>query len=256
MTRRTFARARRERQHLHAARPDRRAHRARPLCALDGPRRRAWLERRTAVPSARRRRWKRCGRRSTQIVRKRGRTALTWEIGTHATPGDLANACSRSGLVDDEPTPLAVGMVLTEPPPAPPPAVEVRRAETPEERAGVGEDRGDRLRWRRCRPSCRRLNDDPNNVVYLALVDGAPVARARRPRSASAPSRSSAAPRCRRRAVGARTGHSLRRAGKTRWPAARPPSSRRRARCRGRSSHGSGSARSARSGSCSTSSLR
>ena len=68
-----------------------------------------------------------------EILRKRGRTGLTWEVGTHATPGDLTERLLALGLVDDQPTPLAVGMVLTEPPAAPPPDVEVRRPQTPEE---------------------------------------------------------------------------------------------------------------------------
>src|SRR6476646_9208080 len=66
-------------------------------------------------------------------LRARSRTACSWEIGSHAQPADLVDRLLALGLVDDEPTPLAVGMVLTEPPAEPPPDVEVRRVETAEE---------------------------------------------------------------------------------------------------------------------------
>ena len=112
-----------------------------------------------------------------EIVRKRGRKGLTWEIGTHATPGDLTERLLGLGLVDDEPTPLAVGMVLTEPPAAPPPGIEVRRPETPEERLAsetiAAIAFGEPLPTEPPPP-----RDDPNNVVYLAFVAGKPVARA------------------------------------------------------------------------------
>src|SRR3954469_17473558 len=67
------------------------------------------------------------------ILRARGRTVCTWEIGSSATPADLVERLLDLGLVDDEPTPVAVGMVLTESPADPPADVEVRRATTTEE---------------------------------------------------------------------------------------------------------------------------
>ena len=109
-------------------------------------------------------------------VRQRGRTACSWEIGTHARPADLVERLHALGLVDDEPTSLAVGMVLSEPPAPAPPDVEVRRVETDDEfyeaeriaaiafgMPGV--------------PKRRPYEPDPNNTIYLAYVDGAPVAR-------------------------------------------------------------------------------
>jgi Fe2+ transport system protein FeoA len=111
------------------------------------------------------------------ILRTRGRTGLTWEVGTHAAPGDLTERLLELGLVDDEPTPLAVGMVLTEPPAAPPPEVEVRRAETPEER--LASERIAAIAFGGTEPTDPPPpSDDPNNVVYLAFVDGKAVARA------------------------------------------------------------------------------
>ena len=111
-----------------------------------------------------------------EILRQRGRTGLTWEIGTHATPADLTERLLALGLVDDEPTPLAVGMVLTEPPAAPPPDIEVRRAETAEEHLASGKIAA--IAFGGPEPTEGRPDNDPDNVVYLAYVDGRPVARA------------------------------------------------------------------------------
>jgi GNAT superfamily N-acetyltransferase len=110
------------------------------------------------------------------ILRERGRTACSWEVGSHATPSDLVDRLYALGLVDDEPDPLAIGMVLRRPPAAPPPDVEVRRAVTYDERvaaeriavAAFGDAVGD--------------SEPPpaseTNPVYLAFLDGEPVARA------------------------------------------------------------------------------
>ncbi len=112
-----------------------------------------------------------------ELLRARGRTALTWEIGTHATPADLTERLLALGLVDDEPTPLAVGMVLAGPPAAAPPDLEVRRAETPEERLASEQIAavafGGPMPTEPPPPS-----DDPNNIVYIAYAGGRAVARA------------------------------------------------------------------------------
>lgn len=110
-------------------------------------------------------------------LRAKGRAACTWEVGTHATPPDLVERLYALGLVDDEPTALAIGMVLTEPPAhAEAPGVEVRRAETPEERLAAE------------RIAVAAFGDGPEpteapaakpgHATYLAYVDGRPVARA------------------------------------------------------------------------------
>jgi GNAT superfamily N-acetyltransferase len=111
------------------------------------------------------------------LLRERGRTACTWEIGTHATPPDLVDRLLGLGLVDDS-EPLAIGMVLDRPPAQEPPAdVEVRRATTPQEHyesaciAAVAFGMPEPLRRDKDEP-------DPNNVVYLAYLDGQPIARA------------------------------------------------------------------------------
>ena len=100
----------------------------------------------------------------------KGRTACTWEVGTHATPGDLVDRLLDRGLVDDA-TPLAVGMVLTEPPAGPMPDVVVRKAATPDEHLAAARIAAVAFGM----PEPQRA---PQNVVYLAYVDGEPVARA------------------------------------------------------------------------------
>lgn len=108
-------------------------------------------------------------------LRAKGRPGCTWEIGTHATPSDLVDRLLALGLVDDEPTPLAVGMVLTEAPAQSAPGVEVRRAETDEEHLVAAQIAA--VAFGSPMPSEASLDRDPNNVVYLAYVDGEPVAR-------------------------------------------------------------------------------
>jgi GNAT superfamily N-acetyltransferase len=109
-------------------------------------------------------------------LRARGRTACSWEVGTHAQPVGLVERLHALGLVDDEPTALAIGMVLTDPPAPGPEDVEVRRVSTDDEfyeaeriaaiAFGMGRE-----------PERRPYVPDPSNVVYLAYVDGRPVAR-------------------------------------------------------------------------------
>src|SRR5580765_4773392 len=66
-------------------------------------------------------------------LRARGRTGCTWEIGSSATPPDLVERLLALGLVWEH-DPIAVGMVLTDPPEQEPPhGVEIRRVTTPED---------------------------------------------------------------------------------------------------------------------------
>jgi hypothetical protein len=111
-----------------------------------------------------------------EILRARGRTGLTWEVGTHATPVDLVERLRALGLVDDERTLLAVGMVLTEPPAHASEGIEVRRAETPDEH--LASARIAAIAFGMPEPAEARPENDPLNVVYLAYADGEPVARA------------------------------------------------------------------------------
>jgi hypothetical protein len=110
-------------------------------------------------------------------LRAKGRTACTWEIGTHATPADLVDRLLALGLVDDEPTPLAVGMVLTSAPSQAPPDVEVRRAESYDEHLAASQIAA--IAFGGPVPTgVTPPQGDASNVVYLAYVDGEPVARA------------------------------------------------------------------------------
>ena len=109
-------------------------------------------------------------------LRAKDRSGCTWEVGTHAIPPDLVERLLALGLVDDEPTPLAVGMVLTEPPAEAPSGVEVRLAETDDEHLAAS--RIASVAFGTPMPTEPPTERDPNNPVYLAYVDGEPVARA------------------------------------------------------------------------------
>ena len=112
-----------------------------------------------------------------EIVRGRGRTALTWEVGSSATPSDLAERLLALGMVDDS-DPHVIGMVLDKPPAQAPTDVEVRRVETMEEQriasriAAIGFG---------MKPDEVGVEDPeppvPGIETYLAYVDGEPVAR-------------------------------------------------------------------------------
>jgi hypothetical protein len=109
-------------------------------------------------------------------LRAKGRTGCTWEVGTHGTPEDLVDRLLALGLVDDEPTPLAVGMVLTAAPAQAPSGVEVRRAESYDEHLTASRIAAVAFGG----PVPTEVSPpvhDPNNSVYLAYVDGEPVAR-------------------------------------------------------------------------------
>ena len=119
------------------------------------------------------------------LCRERGRVPFTWEVGTHATPTDLADRFLEAGMRPfDEP--LAIGMVMTEPPEGEPAAgVEVRSVDSPEQlveahriaRIGFGmEPEDDDLdEAARDLDAQRELG---TWVSYLAYLEGRPVAQA------------------------------------------------------------------------------
>ena len=109
-------------------------------------------------------------------LRAKGRTACTWEIGTHAEPSDLVDRLLALGLVDDEPTPLAVGMVLTEAPNGAATGLDVRPAQTDEEHLAA--ERIAAIAFGGPVPTKITRKPDPRNTVYVAYLDGKPVARA------------------------------------------------------------------------------
>ncbi|MGH3073783.1 MAG: hypothetical protein ACRDQC_02580, partial [Gaiellales bacterium] len=51
------------------------------------------------------------------LLRARGRTECSWEVGSSATPADLVEQLHRRGMVDDD-DPHVIGMVLRREPPA------------------------------------------------------------------------------------------------------------------------------------------
>jgi hypothetical protein len=119
------------------------------------------------------------------LVRAKGRSACTWEIGTHATPNDLVDRLLARGLVDFE-DPLAIGMVLTDEPGAPAEGITVRKVasladlrtylQITNEAFGMNEEHlaeslgGAEKIW---------AEDDPaRGARFLASIDGEPVAAA------------------------------------------------------------------------------
>jgi GNAT superfamily N-acetyltransferase len=109
-------------------------------------------------------------------LRERGRPACTWEVGTHARPGGLVERLLALGLVDDEPTSLAVGMVLAGPPAAMAPGIEVRRVETDDDFFAAEQIAAIAFGAKEP-PARRRYEPDPHSTTYLAYVDGEPVGR-------------------------------------------------------------------------------
>jgi GNAT superfamily N-acetyltransferase len=105
-------------------------------------------------------------------ARAHGRTALSWEVGSSASPSDLVDQLLELGLVEDE-EPLRVGMALTEPPPEVQ-GVAVRRAESDDDRR-LAETIAATVFGT---PFREPPPPDPGTVVYLAYVDGKPAGRA------------------------------------------------------------------------------
>jgi len=105
-------------------------------------------------------------------ARARGRGACSWEIGSSATPADLVDRLLELGLVEDD-EPLRIGMALTAPPPTVP-GVDVRRVETGDERRLAAEIAAAVFGT----PFAEPPPPDPDTIVYLAYLEGCPVARA------------------------------------------------------------------------------
>ena len=107
-----------------------------------------------------------------RALSERGRTRCAWEVGSHAEPADLVDRLVALGL---EVTEHQVGMALDTPPAQSAPDVEVRRVETDEEYAEAS--RIAAIAFGGEVPEPRPYDPDPDNVIYLAYVDGRPVAR-------------------------------------------------------------------------------
>ncbi len=106
-------------------------------------------------------------------LRERGRRELSWEIGSQAEPADLVERLEALGLRVTE---HQVGMVLDCPPDHVPGDVEVRRVETDDEWWEA--ERIAAIAFNeKTAPTRRAYRPDPASPIYLAYVDGVPVAR-------------------------------------------------------------------------------
>ena len=167
-------------------------------------------------------------------------------------PDDLVERLLALGLVDDEPTPLAVGHGADRGAGA---GAAGRRGASRDDRRRAPRRRAHRGgRFRRAGPDGGAAGSRARipTTSSTSPMSTASRSRAARRRSPSTPSRSSAARRCPRPGAAAPIARSSPRAGRTPSRAARRRSSRRPRRCRGRSSSSSASASCARSASCST----
>jgi hypothetical protein len=116
-----------------------------------------------------------------ELLRDRGLSSCTWEVGSSATPPDLADRLQELGMVPDA-TPLAVAMVLAEPPPAVP-GIEVRPVATVDELResqeiaieafGMPAATADELRATVAQEFALESSD---RTTFLAWLDGEPVA--------------------------------------------------------------------------------
>lgn len=118
------------------------------------------------------------------LVAARGRSSCTWEIGESATPSDLVDRLLAAGCVPDA-EPLAVGMVLTEPPADDRTGIVARAVETAAEMEAATRIAHDAfgLPAGVAGTSPARAADDlagegARRRTYLAFLDGVAVARA------------------------------------------------------------------------------
>jgi len=106
-------------------------------------------------------------------LRARGRSELSWEVGSQAEPADLVERLEALGVRVTE---HQVGMVLEGPPDDVPGDVEVRRVETDDE--WYESERIAAIAFGEKTLSDRRpYRPDPASPIYLAYLDGVPVAR-------------------------------------------------------------------------------
>jgi hypothetical protein len=111
------------------------------------------------------------------LLRERGRGKCAWEIGSHATPADLPEQLLARGFSDDEPEPLAIGMAMTEAPPAGPAGVVTKVVETDDEY--WESERVAQISFGEEVPAERKpFVPSLLNPIYIALIDGQIVARA------------------------------------------------------------------------------
>ena len=110
-------------------------------------------------------------------LRRRGRTACTWEIGSRAEPANLVQLLEARGLVPDA-EPYATAMVLRSEPAPPPPGVVARRVETFEEYAAAAAVQHAAFGSRDSPPpeELRKRWERSPNPTFAAWLDGRIVA--------------------------------------------------------------------------------
>ncbi len=118
------------------------------------------------------------------LVAARGRRACTWEVGDSATPPGLVDLLLARGCEPDR-EPLAMGMVLTEPPADTAPAVDARRVRTLaeyEDAIRIAHTAFEMPPASTAEALARAERDFAREgdewTTYLAFLDGRPVARA------------------------------------------------------------------------------
>jgi len=118
------------------------------------------------------------------LIASRGRQACTWEIGDSATPPDLVERLLDRGCEPDR-EPLAIGMVLTEPPTDMASSVTARRVESLAEYEAairIAHEAFEMPRTSTDEALTRAVQDfareGDDRRTYLAFVAGRPVARA------------------------------------------------------------------------------
>jgi hypothetical protein len=119
------------------------------------------------------------------IARAHGRTALTWEVASSATPPDLAERLRECGMTVAEP-PRAVVMALREPPPSAPAGIRVSRVETIADFRAFVSIAHEVFGMTDCLAAeLERIDHegtadlaDKRFVRYIAWIDGAPMAAA------------------------------------------------------------------------------
>jgi GNAT superfamily N-acetyltransferase len=122
-----------------------------------------------------------------ELLGRLERPRSSWEVSSSATPADLVERLEQAGLVPDR-EPYAVSMVLSEPPPPPPAEIEVGRVETVEDYLAalsvqhVAFEVPERDRERQLADAARNFElweSSPHSALYLARLDGEPVAAGR-----------------------------------------------------------------------------
>lgn len=119
------------------------------------------------------------------VLRDRGRTAATWEVGTSSSPPDLADRLQAAGMVPDD-EPLSIAMVLETEPELGPVEIEARAVQTLDEYRSANE-----IAWTAFGMTPEKVEENRADLEdrwvereasrsehFLAFLDGEPVATA------------------------------------------------------------------------------